>query len=325
MDSAKPPRLLDQVRFLIRRKHMSRATEKAYVQWIRRYILFHEKRHPRDMGAAQVEAYLSHLAVNRNVSASTQNQALSALLFLYKQVLEVDLPWLDNIERATRPKRLPTVLSREEVSRMLAGLDGSLWLIGNLLYGSGLRLMEALRLRVKDLDLSRRQLIVRDGKGRKDRATMLPASLVEPLSVHLEKVRLLHAQDLESGLGAVYLPYALERKYPGAARDWCWQYVFPSAKLSRDPVSGREGRHHVHEKTVQRAIHKAVRRAQIDKPATAHTLRHSFATHLLEAGTDIRSIQELLGHKELTTTMIYTHVANVGATGVVSPLDRGAT
>jgi len=322
MDSANPPRLLDQVRALIRRKHMSRSTEKVYVQWIRRFILFHEKRHPRDMGAAEVEAYLSHLAVNRNVSASTQNQALSALLFLYKQVLEVDLPWLENTERATKPKRLPTVLSREEVSDVLAGLDGSPWLVGNLLYGSGLRLMEALRLRVQDLDLPRRQVIVRDGKGHKDRASMLPAAMVDSLSIHLEKVRSLHAQDLKAGYGLVYLPYALARKYPAAAREWGWQYVFPSGRLSRDPVSGRTGRHHLHPKTIQRAIRKAVQRARISKPATAHTLRHSFATHLLEDGTDIRSIQELLGHKELTTTMIYTHVAGIGATGVVSPLDR---
>jgi integron integrase len=319
MDVPQPPRLLDQVRNLIRRKHMSRATEKAYVQWIRRFILFHNKRHPREMGAAEVEAYLSHLAVNRRVSASTQNQALSALLFLYKQVLEFDLPWLENVERATKPKRLPTVLTRDEVDLLLAGLDGSLWLVGNLLYGSGLRLMEALRLRVKDLE--RRQVIVRDGKGHKDRATMLAGSLVEPLRVHLGKVRLLHRQDLNSGYGEVYLPFALQRKYPQAAREWGWQYVFPSAKRSTDPLSGREGRHHIHAKTVQRAIRKAVQRAGISKQASSHTLRHSFATHLLENGFDIRTIQELLGHKELTTTMIYTHVASVGATGTPSPLD----
>jgi len=321
MDVPHSPRLLDQVRTLIRRKHMSRATEKAYVQWIRRFILFHNKRHPSQMGGAEVEAYLSHLAVNRRVSASTQNQALSALLFLYKQVLESDLPWLENVERATKPKRLPTVLTREEVSRVLARLDGSLWLVGNLLYGSGLRLMEALRLRVKDIDPVRRQVLVRDGKGRKDRATMLAESLIDPLRIHLEKVRQFHEQDLDSGFGAVYLPYALERKYPGAAREWGWQYVFPSAKLSIDPVSGRQGRHHIHEKTVQRAMRKAVRQAGIAKQATSHTLRHSFATHLLEDGFDIRTIQELLGHKELTTTMIYTHVATIGATGVPSPLD----
>jgi integron integrase len=274
------------------------------------------------MGAAEVEAYLSHLAVKRHVAASTQNQALSALLFLYRQVLDVDLPWLQNVERATKPKRLPTVLTREEVDRLLANLDGSLWLVGNLLYGSGMRLMEALRLRVQDIDLERRQVIIRDGKGHKDRATMLAASLVDPLRVHLEKVRLLHRQDLNSGFGAVYLPYALERKYPNAAREWGWQYVFPSGKRSTDPVSGREGRHHIHEKTVQRAIRKAVQLAGIAKRASSHTLRHSFATHLLEDGFDIRTIQELLGHKELTTTMIYTHVANIGATGIPSPLDK---
>lgn len=272
--------------------------------------------------AAEVEAYLTHLAVKRRVAASTQNQALSALLFLYRQVLEVDLPWLENVERATKPKRLPTVLTREEVDRLLANLDGSLWLVGNLLYGSGMRLMEALRLRVQDIDLERRQVIVRDGKGSKDQATMLAASLVDPLRIHLDKVRSLHRQDLDSGFGAVYLPYALERKYPNAAREWGWQYVFPSGKRSIDPVSGREGRHHIHEKTVQRAIHKAVQRAGITKRASSHTLRHSFATHLLEDGFDIRTIQELLGHKELTTTMIYTHVASIGATGIPSPLDR---
>jgi integron integrase len=322
MDVSNPPRLLDQVRMIIRRKHMSRATEKAYVQWIRRFILFHNKKHPRDMGAAEVEAYLSYLAVRRNVAAATQNQALSALLFLYRQVLKIDLPWLDNVERATKPKRLPTVLTRHEVGRLFIHLDGSLWLIANLLYGSGLRLMEALRLRVKDVDLERRQVTVRDGKGHKDRATMLAESLVEPLRVHLQKVRLLHRQDLDAGFGRVYLPYALARKYPKAACEWRWQYVFPSGRRSTDPVSGREGRHHVYAQTVQRAIRKAVQQAGITKPATSHTLRHSFATHLLEYGHDVRTIQELLGHKELTTTMIYTHVASVGATGTPSPLDR---
>ena len=322
MDSPNPPRLLDQVRYQIRRKHMSRATEKAYVQWVKRFILFHGRKHPRELGAKEVEAYLSHLAVARHVAAATQNQALSAILFLYRQVLETDLPWLEGIEWATKPKRIPVVLTREEVDQLLAHLDGSLWLVGNLLYGSGLRLMEALRLRVKDLELNRRQVIVRDGKGRKDRATMLSASLVEPFRLHLDKVRRLHRQDLESGFGSVYLPQALERKYPNADKEWAWQYVFPSAKRSIDSVSAREGRHHIHAKTVQRAINRAVGASNIHKQASSHTLRHSFATHLLEDGHDIRTIQELLGHSELTTTMIYTHVANVGATGVPSPLDR---
>jgi integron integrase len=322
MDVPTPPRLLDQVRMIIRRKNMSRATEKAYVQWIRRFILFHDKKHPKAMGAAEVEAYLSYLAVSRNVAASTQNQALSALLFLYRHVLQLDLPWLENVERATKPKRLPTVLTRGEVEQLLSHLDGSLWLVASLLYGSGLRLMEGLRLRVKDLDLDRLQVVVRDGKGHKDRATMLAGSLVDPLRVHLQKVRVLHRQDLECGYGRVYLPYALARKYPNAAAEWGWQYVFPSGKRSTDPVSGHEGRHHIHEKTVQRAIRKAVQQSGIIKPASSHTLRHSFATHLLEDGHDIRTIQELLGHKELTTTMIYTHVASIGATGTPSPLDR---
>ncbi len=322
MDVPNSPRLLDQVRHLIRRKHMSRATEKAYVHWIRRFILFHRKRHPRDLGAAEVEAFLSYLATHRQVSASTQNQALSALLFLYRQVLEQELPWLENIERAIKPKRLPTVLTKKEVERLLACLDGSSWLIASLLYGSGMRLMEVLRLRVKDLDADRRQVIIRDGKGHKDRATMLAQSLVDPLRVHMQKVRSLHQLDLKAGYGAVYLPYALERKYPNAAKEWGWQYVFPSGKRSVDPVSGRIGRHHINEKTIQRAVKRAVQQANITKPATSHTLRHSFATHLLEDGLDIRTIQELLGHKDLTTTMIYTHVASIGATGVISPLDR---
>ena len=319
MDGPNPPRLLDQVRDEIRRKHMSRATEKAYVQWVKRFILFHGKKHPNGMGVKEVENYLSHLAVERNVAASTQNQALSAILFLYRQVLEIDLPWLEGVEWATKPKRIPTVLTRDEVDRLLTHLDGTLWLVGNLLYGSGLRLMEALRLRVKDLELNRRQVTVRDGKGRKDRATMLPLSLVEPFRLHLEKVRQLHRQDLHAGFGSVYLPQALERKYPNASIEWAWQYVFPSAKRSIDPVSNREARHHLQAKNVQRAIKRAVASAAIHKQASSHTLRHSFATHMLEAGHDIRTIQALLGHKELTTTMIYTHVANVGST---SPLDR---
>jgi len=315
-------RLLDQVRGKIRLKHYSIRTEQAYVDWIRRFILHFGKRHPRELGAAEVEAFLTHLAVAGKVAASTQNQAKSALLFLYKEVLEAELPWLDNVERAKAPKRLPVVLTRDEVQALLSRLAGTHWLMASLLYGAGLRLMECLRLRVKDVDFSRKEILVRDGKGFKDRVTMLPAALVAPLRAHLERVRELHRQDLAAGFGAVYLPYALERKYPGAARDWGWQYVFPSAKLAVDPHSGETRRHHVQDQAVQRAMKQAVRDADLTKPATPHTLRHSFATHLLEGGQDIRTVQELLGHSDVSTTMIYTHVLNKGGSGVISPLDR---
>lgn len=319
---SKAVRLLDQVRGKIRLKHYSIRTEQAYVDWIKRFILHFDKRHPREMGAAEVEAFLTHLAVAGKVAASTQNQAKSALLFLYKEVLEVELPWLDNVERAKAPKRLPVVLTRAEVQALLTRLSGTHWLMASLLYGAGLRLMECLRLRVQDVDFGRKEILVRDGKGFKDRVTMLPVALVAPLRAHLERVRELHRQDLAAGFGAVYLPYALERKYPGAARDWGWQYVFPSAKLAVDPRSGETRRHHVQDQALQRAIKQAVRDADLAKPATPHTLRHSFATHLLEAGHDIRTVQELLGHADVRTTMIYTHVLNRGGRGVASPLDR---
>jgi len=257
-----------------------------------------------------------------NVAAATQNQAKSALLFLYREVLETELPWLDNVERARTPKRLPVVLTREEVQGVLGRLTGTHWLIASLLYGAGLRIMEGLRLRVKDVEFSRREILVRDGKGFKDRVTMLPAALAAPLAEHLERVKALHGRDLAAGRGAVYLPYALERKYPGAARDWAWQYVFPSANLSADPRTGIERRHHLQDQAVQRAMRQAVRDAGVNKPATPHTLRHSFATHLLEGGYDIRTVQELLGHADVSTTMIYTHVLNKGGRGVTSPLDR---
>lgn len=315
-------RLLDQVRGKIRLKHYSIRTEQAYVDWIRRFILHFGKRHPRELGAAEVEAFLTHLAVAGKVAASTQNQAKSALLFLYKEVLEAELPWLDNVERAKAPKRLPVVLTRDEVQALLSRLEGTHWLMASLLYGAGLRLMECLRLRVQDVDFSRKEILVRDGKGFKDRVTMLPAALVVPLRAHLERVRELHRQDLAAGYGAVFLPYALERKYPGAARDWGWQYVFPSAKLAVDPRSGETRRHHVQDQALQRAVKQAVRDADLTKPATPHTLRHSFATHLLEGGSDIRTVQELLGHSDVSTTMIYTHVLNKGGRGVTSPLDR---
>ena len=322
-DPSHAPKLLDQVRGKIRLKHYSIRTEQAYVDWIKRFILHFGKRHPRELGAADVEAFLTHLAVAGNVAASTQNQAKSALLFLYREVLETELPWLDNVERARAPKRLPVVLTRDEVHAVLSRLSGTHWLIASLLYGAGLRIMEALRLRVKDVEFSRKEILVRDGKGFKDRVTMLPAALAAPLTDHLKRVKALHEQDLAAGRGAVYLPYALERKYPGAARDWGWQYVFPSANLSEDPRTGIERRHHLQDQAVQRAMRQAVRDAGVDKPATPHTLRHSFATHLLEGGYDIRTVQELLGHADVSTTMIYTHVLNKGGRGVTSPLDRG--
>jgi integron integrase len=315
------PKLLDQVRGKIRLKHYSIRTEQAYSDWIKRFILFHNKTHPAEMGAAEVEQFLTHLAVNGNVAASTQNQAKSALLFLYKEVLAVELPWLDNVERAKAPKRLPVVLNRDEVQAILTRLEGTHWLIASLLYGTGMRIMEGLRLRVKDIDFKRREILIRDGKGAKDRVTMLPVSLVSVLQTHLTKARLLHESDLKQGFGAVYLPYALERKYLAANREWGWQYVFPAAKLSIDPRTQETRRHHVQEQAVQRAVKQAVRDADLTKPATPHTFRHSFATHLLEGGYDIRTVQELLGHSDVSTTMIYTHVLNKGGRGVSSPLD----
>lgn len=316
-----PPKLLEQVIARMRVKHYSLRTEKSYVDWIKRYIWHHGKRHPKDLGAAEVEAFLSHLAVTRNVSASTQNQAKSALLFLYKEVLGVQLPWLDNVTQAKVPKRLPVVLTKDEVQALLNRLDGTMWLLVSLLYGSGLRLMECLRLRVKDVDLVRCEILVREGKGFKDRVTMLPKSLVAPLKQHLLKVKALHQEDLASGHGEVFMPMALNRKYPNGGKDWAWQYVFPSIKLSVDPLSKVIRRHHADEKTVQRAMKKALNLAGIAKLATPHTLRHSFATHLLEGGYDIRTVQELLGHSDVATTMIYTHVLNKGGQGVASPLD----
>jgi integron integrase len=315
------PRLLDRVRDKLRIKHYSIRTEEAYLDWIRRFIRYHGRRHPNGMGASEVEAFLTHLAVARRVSASTQNQAKCAILFLYRQVLEIELPWLENIVQARVPRRLPVVLTRAEVAALLGKLHGVHWLIAGLLYGSGMRVMECLRLRVKDVEFTKRQIIVRDGKGFKDRVTMLPSSLITPLQTHLMKVRALHKEDLRAGYGTVYLPYALERKYPNAAREWGWQYIFPSVKLSLDPRSGVRRRHHLDEKGIQRAIRQAARATGMVKPASPHTLRHSFATQLLESGYDIRTIQELLGHKDVSTTQIYTHVLNRGGRGVLSPLD----
>lgn len=313
--------LLDSVRAAIRLRHYSIRTEEAYVNVIRRFILFHGKRHPAEMGVDEIRRYLSHLAVEDNVAASTQNVALAALLFLYKDVLGIELPRVEGVERAKRPQRVPTVLSVAEVHRVLAGLSGTHHLMASLLYGAGLRLLECARLRVKDVDFERRQITVRDGKGEKDRRTMLPERLAEALRLHLDGVRRLHEADVAAGRGEVYLPYALARKYPSAAKSWAWQYVFPAHKLSIDPRTTLVRRHHVGEDSLQRAVGRAVREAGITKRASCHTLRHSFATHLLEAGYDIRTIQELLGHKDVQTTMIYTHVLNRGGRGVASPLD----
>jgi len=314
-------RLLDDVRDVIRIKHYSIRTEQAYLQWIRRYILFHGKRHPRELGADHLSAFLSDLAVRGRVAAATQNQALNAILFLYRQVLKQNLPWIEGVQRAKQPQHLPVVLTRPEVKPVLAQLEGTVWLMASLTYGGGLRLLECLRLRVKDIDFERGELTIRDGKGQKDRVTMLPRLLIDPLRTHLSRVHLLHARDVAEGYGRVYLPFALDRKYPNADREWAWQYIFPAARRSIDPRSRLERRHHASPDVLQRAIKNAVRSAGLAKPASVHTLRHSFATHLLQSGYDIRTVQELLGHSDVKTTMIYTHVLNRGGRGVVSPLD----
>ena len=314
--------LFEVARERMRTRHLALRTEYAYLQWMRRYVKFHGRRHPRDLGPAEVEAFLSHLAVASKVSASTQNQALQALLFLYRQVLGIELPWLANVTRANRPRRLPVVLSVPEVRSVLAQMDGTCWLIANLLYGSGLRLMEAHRLRVKDLALERGEVLVRDAKGGKDRVTVLPATLVAPLRDHLSKLHDRFQRQRKLGEPGVALPAALERKYPHAATQWGWQWVFPADSLCRDHYTGGSIRYHQHEKIVQRAVQMAVHKAKILQPASCHTFRHCFATHLLRSGSDIRTVQELLGHAELRATMIYTHVLGKGAMGVKSPLDR---
>ncbi|VAW54738.1 Integron integrase IntIPac [hydrothermal vent metagenome] len=314
-------RLLDQVRDRIQTLHYSIRTEQSYTSWIKRFIIFNNKKHPEDMGRLEIEAFLTYLAVKRNVSASTQNQALNAILFLYRQVLQVDLPWLEDVTRAKKPTRLPVVLTVIEVNAILSSLDGVRGLVAQLLYGTGMRLLECLRLRIKDIDFERKEILVRQGKGGKDRVTVLPEKVIAMLNQHLERVTVLHDKDLTNGYGCVYMPFALERKYPNACREWGWQYVFPSSKVGLDPRSNRKARHHMSSQTIQRAIKQAVRRANINKPASPHTLRHSFATHLLENGYDIRTVQELLGHKDVSTTMIYTHVLNKGGRGVKSPLD----
>ena len=315
------PRLLDQMREVLRLRHLSYRTEEAYISWVRRFILFHDKRHPKDMGAAEIRTFLSYLATHEHVAASTQNSALNALLFLYRSVLKQPFPHLEDIERAKRPRRLPTVFSRDEVHAILSRLTGMPHLMTSLLYGAGLRLLECVRLRVKDVDFSYHQITVRDGKGAQDRVTMLPRALVEPLQRHLARVKLLHDEDLLEGYGEVYLPYAFDRKDPKAGTAWVWQYVFPAAKRSIDPRSGVERRHHVSEAVPQRAVKEALQRAGIPKHGSCHTLRHSFATHLLEDGYDIRTVQALLGHKDVSTTMVYTHVLQQGGRGVHSPLD----
>jgi integron integrase len=302
-------------------RHYSYQTEQTYIKWIRRYIFFHNVRHPGEMGAAEVEAFLSHLAVEGDVSASTQNQALSAVLFLYKEVLKTDLPWLGAFTPAKKSGHIPVVLTKDEVKLIINQLSGTNWIIANLLYGSGLRLNEALRLRVKDLDFGFRQIVVRDGKGAKDRFTVLPTKLIEPLQKQLTAAEKIYRQDLRHGLGKVYMPFALSRKYPNAEIEWAWQYVFPSKSLSADPRSGAKRRHHVSASSLQKVFKDALRKSRIPKTASPHTLRHSFATHLLQDGYDIRTIQDLLGHKELTTTMIYTHVLNQHRLGVKSPAD----
>ncbi len=318
----RPPRLLDRVRAAIRVRHYSRRTEEAYVGWIRRYIFFHNKRHPSSMGAEEINVFLTHLAVEGEVASATQSQALSALLFLYRDVLDEDPGWIGDVVRARRPKKLPVVLVREEVRAVLAQMRGTPRLVAALLYGGGLRLLEGLRLRVKDVDFLAGEIVVREGKGAKDRRTMLPAALREPLERQLRAARSTHEGDLAAGFGHVWLPDALDRKYPGAATEWGWQYVFPATGRSLDPRSSMVRRHHLDESTVQKAVHTAYLAAGVTKAANCHSLRHSFATHLLEDGYDIRTIQELMGHADVKTTMIYTHVLNKGGSGVRSPLDR---
>lgn len=316
------PKLLEQVRLQIRTRHYSIRTEEAYITWIKDFILFHAKRHPKSMGPSEVSSYLSYLATARHVASATQNQALAALLFLYKDVLGQPLDWIEGVQRAKKSSRLPVVFTKEEAKKVISCLDGTKWLMASLLYGAGLRLMECVRLRVKDVDFVRNQIIIRDGKGGKDRVTMLPRRLKEPLRTQMERIKVLHQRDIEEGFGHVHLPYALDRKYPNAALEWCWQYVFPAPRRSIDPRTGREQRHHISETMLQKAVKQAIRAAGVEKPASCHTFRHSFATHLIESGYDIRTVQELMGHSDVKTTMIYTHVLNKGGRGVDSPFDE---
>jgi integron integrase len=320
--TASRPKLLDQVRKAIRMRHYSPKTEESYVYWIKRFVFFHNKRHPAEMGEKEIAQFLSSLASELHVSAATQNQALNALLFLYRDVLRKEIGYVDGVIRAKRPHRLPVVLTRQEVKSILGILDHSDWLMVMLLYGGGLRLMECLQLRVKDIDFTTNQIVVRAGKGDKDRHTMLPAAVKEPLAKHLDGIKRLHQRDLERGLGRVTLPNALERKYPNGGKELGWQWVFPATSHFTDKVTGDRRRHHLHESVLQKAVKEAVQRAGVPKPASPHTFHHSFATHLLEDGYDIRTVQELLGHKDVSTTMIYTHVLNRGGKGVFSPADR---
>jgi integron integrase len=315
------PRRYDQIVEVLRVRHYSRRTEEAYLHWIRQFILFHDRRHPRQLGEDDVNCFLTHLAVKEHVAASTQNQALSAILFLYEHVLGKPLDRIEGVVRARRPKRLPVVLTTDEVSRVIAQMNGNKWLIAMLLYGGGLRLLEALRLRVKDIDFERGEITIREGKGDKDRVTPMPRAVIRPLQEHLERVQAIHQRDLADGYGRVDLPHALARKYPNANREWHWQFVFPQEHRWVNPRTGEQGRHHVHESLVQKAVTHAVRKAGLTKRVTSHTFRHSFATHLLADGYDIRTVQELLGHKDVRTTMIYTHVLNRGGRGVRSPAD----
>jgi integron integrase len=319
--TTKKPKLLDLVKAAIRTRHYSYRTEQSYIQWIKRFVLFHNKRHPNEMGEKEINEFITHLAVKNKVSASTQNQALCAIVFLYKHVLKTDIGDLGEMVWAKKPKRLPAVFTREETKKVLEKLQGTNWLMANLLYGSGLRLTECLQLRVCDIEFEYKQIIVRNAKGFKDRITMLPEILIDKLKTHLVKVKKMHEKDIEAGYGSVYLPYALERKYPNASKEWKWQFLFPATQISTDPRSGTRRRHHIYETVLQKAVKVAIRKAGITKHASCHTLRHSFATHLLERGQDIRTIQELLGHKNIETTQIYTHVLNRGGQGVKSPAD----
>jgi len=317
----KKPKLLDQVRAAVRTKHYSMKTEEAYVHWIKRFILFHNKRHPKEMGEKEINQFITHLAVKAKVSASTQNQALCAIIFLYKQVLKIEIGDLGNVTWAKKPAKLPVVFNREEVTKVLNQLSGMNLMMAMLLYGSGLRLSECLQLRVKDIDFQYKQITIRSAKGDKDRVTLLPEYVIEPLKKHLTYVKMLHDKDLKDGYDSVYMPYALGRKYPNVGREFGWRFVFPATQISKDPRTGIQRRHHIHESVLQKAVKKAIRQAGIYKHASCHTFRHSFATHLLESGYDIRTVQELLGHQDLNTTMIYTHVLNKGAFGVKSPAD----
>jgi len=318
---SQPPKLLDQMRTTIRLRGMSYSTEQTYSDWAKRFILFHNKRHPKDMGAEEIRAFLAYLVTERNVAPSTQNQALHSILFLYREVLQIELPMIGDLQPAKKPAKLPVVFTREEVQRILAQMEGGKLLMASLLYGTGMRLTELLRLRVKDIDFQSNQITIREGKGSKDRVTMLPLSLKEALREHLLKVKQSHETDLQEGFGNVGLPFALSKKYPQTEKEWKWQYAFPAPKHSIDPRSGIERRHHLDQSVLQKAMKEAMRKAAITKHGSCHTLRHSFATHLLESGYDIRTVQELLGHEDVSTTMIYTHVLNRGGLGVRSPLD----